>query len=87
MSIVKGGRNLEAAKKFYDWALSPGAQQLAAAAKAFQLPSNTATPLDERIPNFKAVRLIKYDYARYGASAERKRLISRWEKDVHALPR
>ena len=38
MSIIKGSRNLEAAKKFYEWALTPAAQEMAAAAKQFQLP-------------------------------------------------
>ena len=28
------------------------------------------------------MKLINYDYAKYGASAERRRLIARWEKDV-----
>ncbi len=87
MSIVKGARNAEAAKAFYDWSLSPGAQQFGAAAKSFQLPSNTGTPLDARVPDFRKIRLINYDYAKYGASTERRRLISRWEKEVNSLPR
>ena len=28
------------------------------------------------------MKLINYDYAKYGASAERRRLISKWEKEV-----
>ena len=87
MSLVKGARNLEAAKKFYEWALTPGAQEMAAAARSFQLPSNKAAKVDPRVPNFKQIRFIPYDYARYGASAERRRLIQRWEKEVNALPR
>ncbi len=87
MSIVKGARNMDAAKKFYEWALTPQAQQFGAAAKQFQLPSNKATPVDPRVPDFKKIRFIEYDYAKYGSSAERKRLISRWEKDVNSLPR
>ena len=87
MSIVKGSRNADAARKFYDWALSPGAQQFGAAAKAFQLPSNAQSVVDPRVPDFKTIKLVNYDYAKYGASAERKRLISRWEKDINALPR
>ncbi len=87
MSIVKGARNLEAAKKFYEWALTPAAQEMAAAAKQFQLPSNKAAKVDPRVPDFKSIRFIRYDYAKYGASAERRRLIARWEKDVNALPR
>ena len=40
MSIIKGARNLDNAKKWYDWALSPEAQALAAQAKSYQVPSN-----------------------------------------------
>ncbi|WP_422823246.1 ABC transporter substrate-binding protein [Variovorax ureilyticus] len=87
MSIVKGARNLEQAKKFYEWALTPQAQTFGAAAKQYQLPSNKATPVDPNVPDFKKIKMINYDYAKYGASAERKRLIARWEKDVNSLPR
>jgi iron(III) transport system substrate-binding protein len=87
MSIIKGARNVEAAKKFYEWALTPAAQEMAAAAKQFQLPSNMAAKNDPRIPDFKKIKFIHYDYAKYGASAERRRLIAKWEKEVNSLPR
>jgi iron(III) transport system substrate-binding protein len=87
MSIVKGARNAENARKFYEWALTPAAQQFGAAAKQFQLPSNKATPLDSRSPDFRKIKFISYDYAKYGKSAERTRLIERWERDVNSLPR
>ena len=87
MSIIKGSRNLEAAKKFYEWALTPGAQEMAAAVKQFQLPSNKFAKVDPRVPDFTKIKFINYDYAKYGASAERRRLIARWEKDVNSLPR
>jgi iron(III) transport system substrate-binding protein len=85
MSIVKGAKNLDAAKKFYEWALTPQAQQFGAATHQYQLPSNKATPIDPHVPDFKKIKLINYDYAKYGASVERKRLIARWEKDVNSL--
>ncbi|MBC5763311.1 ABC transporter substrate-binding protein [Ramlibacter albus] len=87
MSIIKGSRNMEAAKKFYEWALTPAAQEMAAAAKQFQLPSNKAAKVDSRVPDFKKIKFINYDYAKYGASAERRRLIARWEKEVNSLPK
>ena len=87
MSIIRGARNASQAKAFYDWALTPQAQQFGAASKQFQLPSNQATPVDPRVPDFKKIKFIHYDYAKYGASAERKRLIAKWEKDVNSLPR
>lgn len=87
MSLIKGARNQEAAKKFYEWALTPAAQEMGAAAKQFQLPSNKGTKLHPNIPDFKKIKFINYDYAKYGASSERRRLITRWEKEVNSLPK
>jgi iron(III) transport system substrate-binding protein len=30
------------------------------------------------------VKLFNYDFAKYGSSAERKRLLDRWEKEVNS---
>lgn len=87
MSIIRGTRNLETAKKFYEWALTPSAQAMGAAAMQFQLPSNRETKVDARVPDFKKIKLIDYDYAKYGQATERKRLIQRWEREVNSLPR
>ena len=87
MSLVKGSRNGAAAKKLYDWLLTPEAQVIAAATKSYQIPSNPDTPLDSNMPDVEKIRLIDYDYAKYGRSEERKRLISRWESEVGSLPR
>ena len=51
MSMIKGARNPANAKKFYEWALTPEAQVLAAQAKQLQLPSNTATPVPPEAPD------------------------------------
>jgi iron(III) transport system substrate-binding protein len=86
MSIVKGAPHAEAAKRFYEWALTPQAQQFAFAARGFQVPSNKATPVDARVPDIRRIKLIDYDYAKYGSSAERKRLIGLWEQRIRSLP-
>jgi iron(III) transport system substrate-binding protein len=87
MSIVKGARNLDAAKRFYEWALTGPAQELGVAAKQFQMPSNKTAKLDERMPDFKKFKMVDYDYAKYGKSTERRRLIERWEKEVNSIAR
>jgi iron(III) transport system substrate-binding protein len=87
MSIIKGSRNEAAAKQFYEWALTPEAQMLAAPAKQYQLPSNKAAPQPKEAPRFSDVKLINYDTKKYGSSAERKRLLDKWEKEVNSLPR
>ena len=82
MSLIKGARNLDNAKKLYEWALTPGAQQFGVASKQFQLPSNKSTAADPRIPDFKKIKLIDYDYAKYGQAAVRRQLILNWERKV-----
>lgn len=85
MSIVRGARNLDNAKKFYDWALSPQAQQFGPAANYFGVPSNKQAATDPRMPDFSKLKLIDYDYAKYGQADERRRLIQRWEKEVQGM--
>jgi iron(III) transport system substrate-binding protein len=87
MSIVKGARHLENAKRFYDWALSAKGQQFGTAANYFGVPSNRNAASDPRMPDFKRLKLIDYDYAKYGQADERKRLIQRWERDVNGQAR
>jgi iron(III) transport system substrate-binding protein len=86
MSIIKGARNLENAKKWYDWALTPEAQGLAVQAQAYQVPSNAASPVPPEAPDFSQIKLIDYDFAKYGSSEERTRLLSKWDAEVGALP-
>ena len=86
MSIIKGARNLDSAKKFYDWALTAPAQSLAAKAEAYQVPSNKGAMTPPQAPKLGEIKLIDYDFAKYGSSAERKRLLEKWGKEVKALP-
>ncbi len=85
MSIIKGARNLDNARKFYDWALTPAAQKLGADAKSYQIASNKATPVSPLSPRPSEIKLIDYDFAKYGSSAERKRLLERWEREVGSV--
>ncbi len=87
MSIVKGARNLENAKKFYDWALTPAAQKIGGELKNFQTPSNKATPPPPGAPDLGQIKLINYDFAKYGSAAERKRILEKWDREVYAIPR
>ncbi len=86
MSIVKDSRNPESAKKFYDWALSAEAQTLALQVNAFQVPSNKGSETSPSAPDLASIKLIDYDFAKYGSSDERKRLLKKWDDDVSVLP-
>ena len=85
MTILKGARNLDNAKKFYDFALLVPAQSLAAENKQLQIQSNKATPLPPNAPKLTEIKLITYDFAKYGSSAERKRLLTKWSTEVKPL--
>jgi iron(III) transport system substrate-binding protein len=84
MSIIKGAQNLENAKKWYDWALTPKAQALGAQANSFQIPSNQQSPVSEHSPKLETIKLIDYDFAKFGSSDERKRLLSKWDEEIGA---
>lgn len=86
MSIIKGARNMDTAKKFYDWALSADAQALALQVNAFQVPSNKNAPTSDKAPDLSTIKLINYDFKKYGSSAERKRLLKKWDDEVSTLP-
>jgi len=85
LSIVKGARNLDSAKRFVDWALTAKAQALGAQSKQFQIPSNVSAPISPLSPRIADIKLINYDFAKYGSSAERKRLLERWDREVGSI--
>ncbi len=87
MSLIKGAKNMDNAKKFYDWALTPEAQGLAAAAKAYQVPSNKNAATPPQAPKLSEIKLIDYDFAKYGSSAERTRLLAKWDAEVRNAPK
>ena len=87
IALVKGARNTLNAKRYYDWLMSPAGQSVGAKVDSFQVPANRTFKPDPRIPLLDDVRLIKYDFEKYGKAAERRRLIERWTREVEALPR
>src|SRR5690606_41246960 len=82
MSIVKGARNLENAKKWYDWALKAEVQSHMKDAKSFQLPSNSKAEVPKEAPKFEEIKLIDYDFATYGDPPTRKGLARRGGREI-----
>jgi iron(III) transport system substrate-binding protein len=87
IGLVKGARNAEAARRYYDWLMGPQGQALGATVDSLQVPANKSFKADPRIPSMDTVKLVKYDFEKYGRAAERKRLIDRWTREVESLPR
>ena len=82
MSLIEGGPNPDNARLFYDWVLTPAAQELGAQALSFQVPSNANAATPEEAPNLEDIKLIDYDFELYGSSDERGRLLSRWDQEI-----
>jgi iron(III) transport system substrate-binding protein len=53
---------------------------------AFQVMSNTSAQSSDKAPDMDAIKLIDYDFKKYGSSDERKRLLKKWDDDVSTLP-
>ncbi len=87
IALIKGARNRAAAIRYYDWLMSPPGQQIGARANSLQVPANKTFKPDPRIPAVDTVRLIKYDFEKFGKAAERRRLLDRWQREVESLPR
>ncbi len=83
MSLVKGSRRAESAKKFYEWALTVPAQNSGLDVKSYQIPSLKGASIHPMMPKPGDIKLINYDFVKYGSTAVRTRLLARWEKEIN----
>jgi iron(III) transport system substrate-binding protein len=67
VGIIKGAPQLEAAKKFVDWCLTPAAQELGQTVNALQFLTNPAAKPPKEVESIKATKLITQDDAWAGA--------------------
>jgi iron(III) transport system substrate-binding protein len=51
------------------------------------VPSNKDTPIPPQAPKMADIKLIEFDFAKYGSSAERKRLLAKWDAEVKNQPK
>lgn len=82
VSIINGTPNMDAAKAWVDYVISAPAQSRGLEVGVFNIPSNPDSATDPDAPDMAAVKLIDYDFATYGASDTRARLLERWEAEV-----
>lgn len=83
MSILKGARNLQNAKLFMDWALSAEAQEIAwREEKMYQIPTNIHAQPSPNSVDPKTLKLIPFDFDRFGSDEEGKRLLKKWIDEV-----
>ena len=87
VAVIRGARNAAAARKFVDFALSREGQQIGLDVKEYAIPTNRNVALPAQVPPMTSIKVIDYDFAKYGSSAERKRLLDRWEREINSAPR
>ncbi len=87
MTLIKGARHLDNAKKYYDWALRADVQSMSVKVKAYQVMSNKDAIASPKAPKLDSIKLIDYDFKKYGSATERKRLLKKWDNEVKVLPR
>jgi iron(III) transport system substrate-binding protein len=83
VSIVKGSRHLEEARRFVDFALSPEGQATGAAAGQNQVPSNAKAVLPPAAPDISMIKMVDYDFATFGSPEQRSRLLSRFDTEIN----
>jgi len=82
VSIIKGARNLEAAKKFVDWILTPEGQAVDVNSGMNSYPTAKGTPLSPYSVDITKMKLLDLDQKLYGSPESRKQLLSRWDKEI-----
>jgi iron(III) transport system substrate-binding protein len=78
MAIVKGAKNLQAAKLWYDWALTAEAQALGPQFAAYQAPTVSGVELSH--PELMQVNLIDYDFI--WAGTNKKAFVDRYINEI-----
>jgi iron(III) transport system substrate-binding protein len=68
MGLLKGGKNVANAKKWFDWAITAEAQALGPKYKAYQAPTVKGVELSH--PELMQVKLIDYDFQWAGKEQE-----------------
>ena len=82
MAIINGAPHPEEARAFYDWALTRTAQELANRTKNLLVPAHARAEIRAEAAVFANVKTLDVDPAKFGDPELRKRLLTRWQKEI-----
>ena len=82
VSIIEGAKNFDAAKKWVEFSLRADIQSRSKEVGSYQVPSNSNASVPDVAPTLDSIKLIDYDFATYGSSDTRERLLARWDAEV-----
>jgi iron(III) transport system substrate-binding protein len=80
MALIKNAKHLDAAKKWFDWAISPEAQTLGPKYKAYQAPTVKGVTVSH--PELFQVKLINYDFQ--WAGNNKKAFVDKFTNEIAA---
>jgi len=86
MSLMRDAPSAADARRFYDWALGPASLEIQYRHAYWQMPAHHDAKLPASVWNTDGAKLLPNDYARMPL-AERRRLLSVWDREVGVLPR
>ena len=84
MAIVTGGPEPEAARMWYDWALTAAIQEIGATVNALQLPTNPEAAVSELSVDLSQINVVDYNFA--AAGANRVAITERFDAEIATTP-
>ncbi len=82
MAIIADAPHADEARVFYDWALTKSAQELANRTRNLLLPANRGAEIRPEAARYANAPMIDIDPAKFGAPAEKRRILARWQKEI-----
>lgn len=80
VSLIKGGPDQAAAKKFIDWCLTAKAQEIGQTVGSYQFLTNPDAKPPKQASELNGTKLIKYNFE--WAGAHRNELVEKWNKAI-----
>lgn len=84
MAILEGAPEPDAARLWYDWALTAEAQEIGPTVNSLQLPTNPDAAVDEKSVNLSEVTVVDYNFEASGAN--RTAIAERFDAEIAPQP-
>lgn len=82
MAILAGAPHPDEARVFHDWVLTRGAQELANRTRNLIIPANASATIKPEAARYANAASLDVDPGKFGAPAERRRLLARWQREI-----
>ncbi len=84
MGIIANGPEPEAARLWYDWALTAAAQEIGPTVNSLQLPTNPDAAISELAVNLSEIKVVNYNFV--AAGTNRTAIVERFDAEIASAP-